>query len=143
MKALYVMRAYPPFEVEGVTVHTFNARADIDLNQVIITTPSNKIGFQMNPSRYECEKTLSALPSLTIITISVLASCYLVPVAEVNYVASSKNIKGVAAEVSTEQQTRKTFIRFNERFASKRRDLVLLSTKAQEQLDNSQELVED
>jgi hypothetical protein len=87
---------------------------DIDLNKTVIATPFNKAGFQMNPSKEECEKTLSSLASPVVLAISVLAAGYFKPRVAVEYVAGLENLKGVVAGVSKEQHARETFKLFQE-----------------------------
>jgi hypothetical protein len=88
---------------------------NMDADHIIITTPFNKAGFQMNPSREECEKTLANLTSPIVLAISILAGGYFQPSAAVDYIAGLDNLKGVVAGVSTEQQARETFELFTER----------------------------
>ena len=87
---------------------------DIDLDETMIVTPFNKMGFQMNPSKEECENALSTLTSPIVLAISVLAAGYFKPTEAVDYIASLSNLKGVIAGVSTEQQARETFTLFDE-----------------------------
>jgi hypothetical protein len=82
---------------------------NIDLGQTVIATPFNKAGFQMNPSKEECERTLSGLSSPIVIAISVLAAGYLKPPVAMDYIADLTNLKGMIVGVSTEQQARETF----------------------------------
>jgi hypothetical protein len=82
---------------------------NIDLGQTVIATPFNKAGFQMNPSKEECETTLSRLSSPIVIAISILAAGYLKPPVATDYIANLTNLKGIVAGVSTEQQARETF----------------------------------
>ena len=88
---------------------------NIDLNQTVIATQFNKAGFQMNPSKEECEKTLSSLTSPKVLAISVLAAGYLKPLEALDYIAGLRNLKGVVAGVSTEQQARELFQLFKTR----------------------------
>ena len=81
----------------------------IDLRETIIATPFNKKGFQMNPSRTECEQALAKIPELNIIAISILASGYLKPPEAIDYIATLPNINGVAVGVSKEQHAHETF----------------------------------
>lgn len=81
----------------------------IDLRETIIATPFNKVGFQMNPSKTDCEKALANISESNIIAISILAAGYLKPVEAVNYIESLPNIRGVAVGVSKEQHARETF----------------------------------
>jgi hypothetical protein len=81
----------------------------IDLDQTLIMAPFNKVGFQMNPSKEECEKTLSILSSPVVLAMSVLAAGYLKPPEAVDYIAGLQNIKGVLVGCSTEQQAQEMF----------------------------------
>jgi hypothetical protein len=85
---------------------------NIDLNKILVATQFNKAGFQMNPSREECEKTLSTLSSPIVLAISVLAAGYFKPVEAVDYIANLDNIKGIAIGVSTPKQASQTFTLF-------------------------------
>lgn len=87
---------------------------NIDLDHTVITTPFNKAGFQMNPSREECERILANLSNPIVLAISVLAGGYLKPKIALDYVAGLNNLKGVVAGVSTEQQALETFELFKE-----------------------------
>lgn len=82
---------------------------DINFHDVIIAAPFNKVGFQMNPSKKECEKALAKLNETNIIAISILAAGYLKPLEAIEYIGSLPNIKGVAVGVSKEQHARETF----------------------------------
>jgi len=87
----------------------------IDARKILVATPFNKAGFQMNPSKEECEKTLSSLTSPIVLAISVLAAGYLKPLEALDYIAGLRNLKGVVAGVSTEQQARELFQLFKTR----------------------------
>ena len=82
---------------------------NLNLREIIIATPFNKAGFQMNPSRTECEKALANTPEPSTIAISILAAGYLKPSEAIGYIATLPNIKGVAVGVSKEQHARETF----------------------------------
>jgi hypothetical protein len=88
---------------------------NIDLDRTLLATPFNKAGFQMNPSREECEKTLSALSCPIVLAISVLAAGYYRPPEAANYLADLKNLRGIVAGASTEQQAHESFQLFKER----------------------------
>lgn len=87
----------------------------VDLEEIVIATQFNKAGFQMNPSREECEKALSSLPRPIVVAISVLAAGYFKPPEAADYLAGLENLKGVVAGVSTVNQARETFALFQER----------------------------
>jgi hypothetical protein len=88
----------------------------IDTRNILVATPFNKAGFQMNPSKQECEKTLSDLPSPIVLAISILAAGYLQPTVAMDYLANLPNLKGIVAGVSTEQQARETFTLLRDNF---------------------------
>lgn len=87
----------------------------INLNDTLVVTPFNEVGFQMNPSKEECERTLKNLAQPNVLAISVFAAGYYKPSMVVDYLAGLNNLKGVIAGVSSEQQALQTFKLFRER----------------------------
>ena len=81
----------------------------ISLEDVVIAAPFNKVGFQMVPSKKECEKALAQLPKPNVLAISILAAGYLKPPEAISYIAQLPNIKGVAVGVSKEKHANETF----------------------------------
>jgi len=92
-------------------------RWGLNLNQLLLVTPLNKVGFQMKPSREACEESLRKLPAANVLAISVLACGYLTPLQAVDYIASLSNLKGVVAGASTQQQACEVFKLFKERLS--------------------------
>jgi hypothetical protein len=88
---------------------------NIDLEQITVAAPFNKAGFQMNPSRTECERTLENTPEISVIAISILAAGYLSLPEATDYVADLSNIKGVAVGVSKQSHACQTFRLLRER----------------------------
>jgi hypothetical protein len=82
---------------------------DIDFSEILIATPFNKIGFQMNPSKVECEKALSEISETNVIAMSVLAAGYLQFKEAVEYINRLSNIKGIVVGVSNERHAYETF----------------------------------
>jgi hypothetical protein len=82
---------------------------NIGLDKLVIAAPFNKIGFQMTPSREECEQALKSLNAQTLIAISILAAGYLKPREAAEYVAGLPNLKGAAVGVSKEAHAKETF----------------------------------
>jgi len=82
---------------------------EINFHEIIIATPFNKIGFQMNPSRTECEKALADLPTPNVIAMSILGAGYLELTDASSYLKSLDNLKGVVVGVSKENHARTTF----------------------------------
>jgi hypothetical protein len=89
---------------------------DLDLSRVLVAAPFNKAGFQMNPSRIECEKTLSGIKNSMVLAISIFAAGYLGLSEAMGYIATLPNLKGVAVGVSKEKQARETFRLLHDRF---------------------------
>jgi hypothetical protein len=82
---------------------------DIDFKDVIVATPFNAVGFQMNPSREACEKALANVGTPSIIAISILAAGYLKPPEAIDYIKTLPNLRGVVVGVSKEHHARETF----------------------------------
>lgn len=82
---------------------------NIDLGETVIAAPFNKVGFQMNSSRMECEKVLEGCQESNVVAISIFAAGYLNVSEAIEYVATLPNIKGVAVGVSKENHARETF----------------------------------
>lgn len=82
---------------------------DISFNEVVIAAPFNKVGFQMDPSKIECEKALATLDESNVIAISILAAGYLKPSEAIDYIGSLSNILGVSVGVSKEKHAQETF----------------------------------
>ncbi|MEM3880603.1 MAG: hypothetical protein QXD19_02525 [Candidatus Bathyarchaeia archaeon] len=81
----------------------------INIEDIVIAAPFNKVGFQMVPSRKDCENVLLTLRTSSVLAISVLAAGYLNPSEATNYIANLPNIKGVALGVSKETHAKETF----------------------------------
>jgi hypothetical protein len=82
---------------------------EINLEDVVIVAPFNKIGFQMIPSKEKCESALAEMPEPNVLAVSILAAGYLKPEEAIDYIASLPNIKGVAVGVSKEKHANETF----------------------------------
>lgn len=81
----------------------------LKLDQIVILTPFNKVGFQMNPSREKCEESLKELRDANIIAMSILAAGYLNLEDAVQYIKQLHSIKSVVVGVSTMGHARETF----------------------------------
>jgi hypothetical protein len=82
---------------------------NIDFKDIVIATPFNRIGFQMNPSREECEKVLQDIREPILIAMSVLAAGHLGVTGAMEYLKGLSNLRGVVLGVSSEGQARETF----------------------------------
>lgn len=90
---------------------------NLDFNEISIAAPFNKIGFQMNPSRAECEKALVEIPESNVIAMSILAAGYLKLPEAIEYIKGLPNLKGVVVGVSKEKHAYETFNVIRERLA--------------------------
>jgi hypothetical protein len=86
----------------------------IELKDIYIATQFNKAGFQMNPSREECENALASLTSPIVLAISVMAAGYFKPSEAVEYLVGQNNLKGFVAGVSSTKQAIETFTIFRD-----------------------------
>lgn len=100
----------PGFVTRNLVKFTeFFQQTGLSLDGLVIMTPFNRIGFQMNPSKLSCETCLSELEGSIVIAMSVLAGGY-VPLGEaISYVQTLANISGVAIGVSSVDHAEKTF----------------------------------
>jgi hypothetical protein len=100
----------PGFETRNFAylVHRFK-EWDIDFADVLIATPLNRVGFQMNPSRIDCEKALAEIPTPNVIAMSTMAAGYLTLPEAISYIQTLPNLRGLVAGVSKEQHARETF----------------------------------
>jgi len=104
------LRIKPGFETRNFAYLVNKFREwGIDFGEIIIATPFNKVGFQMNPSRTECEEVLENLPGPGVIAMSILAAGYLKPPEAITYIGSLPNLVGVVVGVSKERHARETF----------------------------------
>ena len=89
---------------------------DIDFDDVIIVSSFNRVGFQMCPSKIECEKALEDILGAQVIAMSILAAGYLKLPEAVDYIDELPNISGVVVGVSKEKHARETFRLLRKRF---------------------------
>ena len=82
---------------------------EIDTRNIVITTPFNALGFQMNPSKADCEKTLRMVPDAEIIAMSVLASGRLKLAEAKIYLNHLPELSGAVIGVSRKEQAQETF----------------------------------
>jgi len=90
---------------------------EVDLADVAVCAPFNKVGFQMNPSRVACEEALRSINAGNIIAMSVLASGYLQPIEAIDYVRRLPNISSIVAGSSNVEQAEETFRLLSRSFA--------------------------
>jgi hypothetical protein len=81
----------------------------IDVGQIVVVAPFNSVGFQMSPSREDCEQVLTSFSSSNVIAINVLASGYLNLYEAAEYIKKLPNITGLAVGISKEMHALETF----------------------------------
>ena len=84
-------------------------RWQINPRGIVIEAPFNAVGFQMSPSRQECEEALSYLEEARIVAFSVLAAGYLNLAEAFSYISGLWALSGVAIGVSSEEQATSAF----------------------------------
>ena len=84
------------------------------LNDVVIMTPFNSLGYQMSPSRDSCEMSLSKLRKGHVIAMSILAGGYLTLNQATEYIWALPNLSGIAAGVSSREHAQATFTKLRE-----------------------------
>jgi len=100
----------PGFETRNFTYLVAKFRRwNVDFRKVVIATPFNKAGFQMNPSRLDCERALAVVPESNVVAMSILAAGYLKLPEAIEYVQTLSNLKGIVVGVSKERHARETF----------------------------------
>jgi hypothetical protein len=81
----------------------------IDFSKLTLTSSFNKVGFQMCPSKVDCEAALERAREAEVIAMSVLAAGYLKPTEAIGYLANLKGLSGLVIGVSKESQATETF----------------------------------
>jgi hypothetical protein len=105
----------PGFDTRNLSALVQRLRTwGIEMDGLVFAAPFNTAGFQMSPSREECEKALVGLPGATLIAFSVLAAGYASLSDAAAYVVGTPRLDGVAIGVSSAEQARTTFALFRD-----------------------------
>jgi hypothetical protein len=100
----------PGFETRNFAYLTKKfSQWNIDFSKITLTSSFNKVGFQMTPSKIECEEALERVHEAEVIAMSILAAGYLKPSDAVGYLANLQGINGIVVGVSKEHQAIETF----------------------------------
>jgi hypothetical protein len=100
----------PGFETRNFAYLTSKFESwKIDFANVTIAAPFNKMGFQMHPSKVECEKALEKASEAEVVAMSILAAGRLKPSEAIDYLSTLPNINHVVVGVSKKQQAEDTF----------------------------------
>lgn len=110
VKYLVKLKVKPGFETRNFPYLVQKLKEwEIDLNELTVAAFFNPIGFQMNPSKTECEKALESVSGSQIIAMSILASGRVKPPEAMNYIQSLPNLAQVVVGVSNSRQATETF----------------------------------
>lgn len=112
LRAGFVTRNFPAFV-------RFLESSGYDLKDVTVMTPWNKLGFQMSPTREECEEVLSTHSDSHVIATSVLASGRLSLEEAAEYIRANPGIEAVAIGVSTHAHAVEAFNAFEALFGQR------------------------
>ena len=82
---------------------------NIDFSKITLTASFNKVGFQMCPSKDECEEALEYAHEAEVIAMSILAAGYLKPKEAISYLENLQGLSGIVVGVSKERQATETF----------------------------------
>lgn len=95
------LRIKPGFETRNFSYLVNRFREwSIDLSRIAIVAPFNSVGFQMSPSKAECESALNSLPETEVIAMSMLASGYIGLAEALEYVRRLPQLSGVVIGIS-------------------------------------------
>lgn len=87
----------------------FALEAKLPMSEIIVMSPFNSIGFQMNPNRESCEKKLTENPELNVIAMSVLAAGYTNISEAASYLSKLRSNVSCVVGVSTIEHAIETF----------------------------------
>lgn len=100
----------PGFETRNLSLLAERFRKwQLSASGVAIAAPFNVAGFQMHPSREECERAARNLADASITGFSLLASGYVSLERAIEYVRMSPWLSSIAIGVSSEAQAQQTF----------------------------------
>jgi len=87
---------------------------DWPIRDILVMTPFNSIGFQMNPSKQSCEECLSKMENGNVFAMSILAGGYLSLTEAVAYIKQLSNLSGIVVGVSSLYHAERTFMSLRE-----------------------------
>lgn len=87
----------------------FASSINVSMQDIVVLAPFNKAGFQMNPTRQECEMKLANLNEANVIAMSILASGYLSLQEALDYIYKLPRPLSCVVGVSSEAHAKETF----------------------------------
>jgi len=106
----HISPGFVTYNLPSLVEHFHKARLAIE--DVVIMTPFNSVGYQMSPSRRSFESCLSELDEGEVIGMSILAGGYLTLEEAVDYIGTLANLSGIAVGASSKEHVRQTFSKF-------------------------------
>jgi hypothetical protein len=117
------LKLQPGFETRNLPYFVKQFKKwQIDFKGVVIEAPFNSIGFQMCPSKIDCENAIKNAPGSEIIAFSILAAGYVKLSQALDYINALSGINGVAIGISNEKQAKETFQLTAKRFAQEKNE---------------------
>ncbi len=117
--ATYIERRYSPAEAGFITMNLpklVDCLEEQGIENPIICSPINKIGYFMNPDRLSCEQTIKT-KVFRPMAMSILASGAVAPNEAIEYVASLNNIKSIVFGASSKAHITQTIDLIQRHFA--------------------------
>jgi hypothetical protein len=93
----------------------FVSQTGLRMSDIVVLTPFNKMGFQMNPSQEACERSLLRIGNSNIIVMSIMASGHLNLEEATTYLRELPKKLSCVVGVSTESHARETFAYLREK----------------------------
>jgi hypothetical protein len=84
----------------------------LTLEDVVVMAPFNSIGYQMSPSKQECENCLSAMEQGDVIAMSIFAGGYCNLDEAFDCIRQLPGLSGMAVGVSSKEHVHETFTKF-------------------------------
>jgi hypothetical protein len=110
IELMHNLQIKPGFETRNLPYFVKRFKEwQINFKGIVIEAPFNAAGFQMCPSRAECEKAISDAAPGEIIAFSILAAGYLKLPQALDYIHGLSGINGIAVGVSSKKQAIETF----------------------------------
>jgi hypothetical protein len=110
------VKTRPGFVTRNFSQFTeFARQTRIELDDTVVMTPLNAMGYQMNPNRDACEESLKHSEGLNVIGMSVLSAGFLTPGKAIEYLNSLPKRVSCVVGVSTVEHAHQTFAEFKRR----------------------------
>ena len=96
----------------------FASSAHLPMGEIVVLAPFNRMGFQMNPSKEDCEQSLANSSELSVIAMSILAGGYCSVDEAILYLSKLRSGVSCVVGVSTEEHAAETFSKLKSKLHS-------------------------